>query len=200
MSTDNSVEIAKSLGCSVIQWDTGNKTDEHKLRELKNTCWKTIPSGWIIMADMDEWLCVSEDELVKEASNDVTLLTIEGYDIIGESAHPALVDIDLHAIKKYNKNKYESKSLAFLREKVTDMNYHIGAHACNPTGIIKYSSSIYINKHMKCLGIQYLLNKIPTLYNRSHAMRSQHLDTHYTNNLEKIQNEYNLNLNRSSSL
>ena len=38
------------------------------------------------------------------------------------------------------------KKLCFLREKITEMNYEIGAHHSNPLGYIKYSSKIYYNK------------------------------------------------------
>ena len=68
-STDNSVELAKSLGCSIISWNSNNIIDDHKYLEIKNNCWKHITHGWIIMADMDEFLCVTEQELMKEKEN-----------------------------------------------------------------------------------------------------------------------------------
>jgi glycosyltransferase involved in cell wall biosynthesis len=37
-SSDNSVEIAKSLGCYVISWSSNNILDEFKQTNIKNNC------------------------------------------------------------------------------------------------------------------------------------------------------------------
>ena len=101
---------------------------------------------------MDDFLCVTED-LAKEMNNGTTILKITGYEMIGESNTLDLSDIDLQEIKKYVENKWESKSLCFLREAITNMNYDVGAHKCDPNGNIVYGLNVYINKHMNILGI-----------------------------------------------
>ena len=113
-STDNSVEIAKLFGCSVISWNSNNIQNEFIHINLRNEVWRNIKSGWVIMADMDEFLCVSEDELLKELNLGRTILQVEGLDMIGESETTELLDIDLQEIKKYNYNPNESKNLCFL--------------------------------------------------------------------------------------
>jgi glycosyltransferase involved in cell wall biosynthesis len=189
-STDNSVELAKSLGCVCIDWDTNNHTDEYKLRDLKNNSWKTIQSGWIIMADMDEFLCVTEDELIEEKKNGTTILKTVGLDMIGESETLDLTDIDLQSITKYQSNVYESKKLCFLREHIQEINYQCGAHNCKPVGTVKYSSKVYTNKHMSILGLNFLIHKMIQRYNRSELMRQKQMDTHYTDNITKITEMY----------
>lgn len=190
-SSDNSVEIAKSLGCNVVTWSSNNIIDDFKYLDIKNNCWKDIQSGWIIMADMDEFLCVTENELLAEMNNSTTILTTRGIDILGESETIDLSDVDLSLIKKYTENPRESKKLCFLREKITDMNYNFGAHECNPNGdSIVYSSKNYLNKHMAYLGLPYITHKMIKRYERSELMRSQGMAIHYTDNSDNIKNDY----------
>ena len=189
-STDNSVEIAKELGCHVVSWSSNNILNENIQIKLRNTIWKTCTSGWIIMADMDEFLCVSEDDLCKEKELCTTILNVKGCDMLGESNTINLIDIDLQQIRKYTDNHMESKNLCFLREAITDMNYGPGSHRCKPIGNIVYSSKIYINKHMSYLGQPFLINKMVERYKRSHKMREKRWSIHYTDNIDKIKQKY----------
>jgi glycosyltransferase involved in cell wall biosynthesis len=194
-STDNSVEIAKALGCNVISWSSNNIMNEDLQIELRNNCWKDITTGWIIMADMDEFVCVTENELLEEMNNGVTILQINGMEMVGESETLDLSDIDLQEINKYYYNNLESKKLCFLRESISDMNYGPGSHKSNPQGIINLSSKIYFNKHMQILGLNFFINKNIKRYERNEAMRKKKLNFHYMNNIEKIQQKYYCALN-----
>jgi len=199
-STDNSVELAKSLGCNVVSWNSNNILDDHKYRAIKNNCWKNITNGWIIMIDMDELLCVTENELLDEITNGTTILEIKGLEMVGESNTVDLTDIDLQEINKYVEADYESKKLCFLREKIEEMNYEIGAHNIHPVGNIKYSSKIYYNKHMRPIGLNYFIDKTLKRYERSALMRSQGHAIHYINDVSKIIDEYNSYLNNHKVL
>ena len=67
------------------------------------------------------------------------------------------------------------------------MHYDVGAHHCNPKGDnIKYSSTIYINKHMKKLGLKYYINMNILRYERAENMRKHNLAIHYTRNIDNI--------------
>lgn len=199
-SNDNSVEIAKSLGCNVISWSTNNILNEFSITNIKNNCWKNVKDGWIIVADMDEYLCVTESELIDEFKQSTSILQVKGIEMIGESKQIDLMDIDLEDIKKYKYNNYESKNLCFLRENIEEMNYNLGAHCCNPTGVIKYSYKIYFNKHMNTLGEVYLINKMINRYERSELMRKNGISYHYINDLDKIKSLYYDSLNNCNYL
>jgi hypothetical protein len=200
-SSDNSVEIAKSLGCKVVTWSSNNIIDDFKYLDIKNNCWKEVQSGWIIMADMDEFLCVTENDLSIEMNNCTTILKVRGLEMIGESDSVDLSNIDLSAIKKYTETHWESKSLCFLREQITEMNYGCGAHSCNPVGnSIVYSSTVYINKHMSYLGLSYITQKMIKRYERSELMRSYGMATHYTTDVDTIANDYKTKLNNCKYL
>lgn len=189
-STDNSVEIAKKLGCDVFSFSSNNIHDEDLQIKLRNSIWKKCNSGWIIMADMDEFLCITEMELMKEMELGTTILQITGYDIIGESETIDLTDIDLQKTNKYIQNHYESKKLCFLREEIIDMNYGPGSHSCKPEGKIRYSSDVYINKHMSILGLNFLINKLTMRYERNAKMRLKGWNTHYEKDIDKIKEIY----------
>lgn len=191
MSTDNSVEIAKSLGCDIITWDSQNIINDFMYLKIKNNCWKSDKDGWVIIADMDEWLCITEEQLNKEERDGTTILNIEGYNMIGNSMLPDLSDIDLHSIDKGILWKPESKKMCFLNKHIKEINYQLGAHKCNPIGNIRYGNNIYINKHMEYLGLPFIINKMNKRYERSENMRKLGYCTHYTNNIKKILEIYN---------
>lgn len=189
-STDNSVKIAKDLGCKVISWSSGKKIDDFKYLKIKNNCWKHIKEGWVIVCDIDEWLCVTERDLLEEESNGTTILSIEGYNITGKSKNLYLKDIDLHSLNRGYFHKYESKQLCFHLPEIKEINYGLGSHNSSPKGIIKYSSKKYLNKHMNTLGLPYLINKMKMRYKRAANMRKKGIATHYMDNTAKIKDEY----------
>ncbi len=200
-STDNSVEIAKSLGCEVISFSTNNNFNEFKNIEIKNNCWKSVKSGWIIVIDMDEFLCVTEDQLKMEKENGTSILTIKGIDMIGESKLSDISDIELQKINRYLDNEYENKNLCFLRQSIDEINYDPGAHSCNPIGNIKYSQNIYINRHNCFLGLEFLINRYKERFERSIEQRSKFgFATHYIDNIELINERYSRMLNESKLL
>ena len=199
-STDNSVEIAKSLGCNVVTWYTNNMIDDHKLRDLKNNCWKDVKDGWIIVGDMDEWLCVTEDDLQRELELGTTILNVRGINVVAESKRADLSDIDLHSLERVKDFPNESKKLCFFRKSINEINYSHGAHICFPQGNIQYSLKTYINKHMHFLGLEFLKNKYTLCYHRSNNMRKQGLAVHYTDNVDNITSQYNDKLNGSYNI
>lgn len=200
-SNDNSVEIAKSLGCEVVIFSTNNKTDNHKFLEIKNNCWKHVKSGWIIVIDMDEFLCVTENQLKMEKENGTSILTIKGIDMIGESKLNDISDIDLQKINRYLDNQYESKKLCFLRQSIDEINYTPGAHSCNPIGNIKYSKNVYINRHNCFLGLEFLINRYKERFERSKEERSNFgFGIHYIEDVKLITEKYNIMLNESKLL
>lgn len=195
-STDNSVKIATELGCRVVKWSSKNILDEFKQTAIKNNCWKYVKTGWIIMADMDEFLCVTEDDLNEEREKGSTILKVLGCEMLGNSGTLDLSDIDLQEIKKYVDCPMESKKLCFLRENINEINYEYGAHACRPSGNrIQYSSTTYINKHMSILGLKFYINKYVSRHKRSENMRKHNMATHYTQNIIALEQNYKLQFN-----
>ena len=193
-STDRSVEIAKLLGCEIISWKSSryNGIDDIRYQELKNNCWKGVNDGWIIVCDMDEWLCVTEKQLENELKNGVSILKVVGLNMVGNSKNRDLSDIDLHDLRKYVNNPMENKSLCFLREKINEMKYEVGAHLCAPRGNIKFSSTKYINRHMVFLGESFYIHRNIERTKRIREQRRKKpaWGTQYTDNIHTLQNRF----------
>lgn len=199
-STDKSVEIARNLGCNVISWSSGNKIDDYKYLEIKNNCWKHIKEGWVIVCDMDEWLCVTERDLAEETKKGTTILSIRGYNITGDSKDIDLKDTALHLLKRGYYNIWETKDLCFHLPEIKEINYDPGAHSSHPIGHVRYSLKKYINKHMNSLGLPYLINKMKIRYKRASEMRKKSLATHYTCNTNKIKRNYAKEIKKSRTI
>lgn len=190
-SSDASVAIARHLGCEVQTFKTGNKINDDVLRDLKNSVWLERTEGWVIVADMDEWLCVTEADLAHEERAGTTLLNVEGWNVVGESGSVQLDDIDLHALNTGAIHTYESKSICFRRPQITAMNYNTGAHRSSPEGVVRRSRKTYRMKHMNWLGRAFVVHKYASRYERGKEQQARGLGTHYTNETEKVVSEFN---------
>lgn len=160
--------------------------DAHKMHALRNDCWKTLFNRWVIVADMDEWICVNDQDLREEDKQGTTILTIKGYDMIGDSQDVNLGDINLHHIHHGIYSEPESKSICFKVGPIREMNFTHGCHSCQPMGNIQYSKKEYILKHMDYLGLPYKLNKHQRRFERSAKNRQRGFSHHYARPLDAI--------------
>lgn len=197
-STDRSVEIAKSKGCEIRSWSSDNSIDDNKYILFKNHIWKEIrdtqDNQWIIVADMDEWLCISEEDLLNENAKGTTILSTIGYNMAADSKQEDLSDIDLHSVDRGFYWKEECKSLCFKRAEIQEMNYEPGAHVCNPIGNLRFSEKKYVIKHMEPLGLPFMAAKFSNRYKRTEKKRLAGFSfagLHYTDNIQLIENRYN---------
>jgi len=162
-STDGSPEIAQQLGCQVVSCP-GNMNELSS--NIKNNCWINV-KGWVIVVDVDEWLCISEQEVEHETQNRVTILQTRVLDMIGESKNEHLTDINLHRIPRYIDNIYLNKPVCF---NTNEISFNQG-----PVGRVQYSYRNYIIKNMVFLGLPYYTKRMAERYGRIHANEYQHL-------------------------
>ena len=188
-SKDNSVEIAKKLGCNVISWDTGDELDEPELTKIRNNIWKNISNGWIITADMDEWLCITEKELKFEKNQGTTFLRTEGIHLFGDSEKEDLSDINVHKINRGW--RWRKKPMCFLRPHIKETNYDLGSFRAQPDGKYILSKKKYMFKHAVCLGLKYYIKKTVGRKKRcKEKTQIYNTSTHYTDDIEKIRDKY----------
>ena len=190
-STDNSNNIAKENGMEIKQFESSNCQNEETMMYIRNNIWKDVKNGWVIMCDMDEWLEITEKELINEEENGTTIITTNGFNIVGNSKTIDLSDIDLFSLNEGVYNDNFSKRILFKVPDV-EINFWWGAHTCRPVGNIKYSEKIYILKHMNYLGAEYLVDKHRKRYERNELMRYRGMNGHYSNEKEKIIHDFNI--------
>ena len=189
-SSDASVAIARELGCEVHTFKTGNKLNDNVLRDLKNSVWLERTEGWVIVADMDEWLCVTAEDLEREGRAGTTILHTFGLNVFGNSASTTLDDVDLHALNTGQPHPPESKAICFRRPQISAMNYNPGAHKCAPGGDVRWSKRTYVLKHMAWLGRPFIVEKYQKRYARGKEQQLRGLGTHYTDDAAKVSVQY----------
>ena len=197
-STDKSREIAEQMNCKIIPVVTDGLMNEFVLTNLKNQCWNNISSGWCIVADMDEWLFVSNEELLSEDERGTTILSVEGHNMVSQSNSVLLTDIDLHNVRSGYPYSRESKNICFKRPDIEQMNYDYGAHNCNPSGNIRFSEKQYRLNHMAWLGLPYILDKMKRRQERAEYLKNQYgINRHYFETEEFFIQQYRENLKLS---
>jgi glycosyltransferase involved in cell wall biosynthesis len=189
-STDGSQDIAHQLGCQIIPWSSQDRMDFYLYNNLKNQCWKHV-NGWVIVVDMDEWLCITDQELEHELQNGTTLLSTRVVDMVAESKNEHLTDIHLHTLNRCVEK--QNKMVCFYRNGINEINFNMDY--CYPVGRIQYSFRNYTIKHMSFLGLPFYTKKILDRYNRTNGQCAQ-----YTDNINTITNEYNQHLINSNIL
>ena len=165
-NTDNTHKLAEERGFKIRTFPQ-NKGDkyEHQLLHPKNTYWKeTI--GWVIMADMDEWLDMDEKMLEEEDKLGTTLITTFGMQMYHNSCKADLSDIksiEDEVVLGHHHRGY-SKSICFKSGPIKELNFECGAHNCKPKGHIVKSKNTYYLRHYCIMGQEYFKQKIKTRY------------------------------------
>jgi hypothetical protein len=154
-STDNSVQIALNNNCEVINYPTNNKVDDNKLRTLKNNCWKSAKTDWVLVCDIDEMLDIYEEDLKKEELLMSNIIRSEGWNMVNMENNYDLINIK-HGISEPN----YSKPLLFNKKYISEINYCYGAHNCSPIGTANYSNNTYRLFHYRYINPDYSLQRL----------------------------------------
>lgn len=152
-STDNTVEIAKQNNCEVITYNSNNSLNDRLHMEIKNNCWKSAKTDWVLMCDLDELLDINEKQLKTEAEMGNSKIKSEGWTMINMENNLNIAGID-HAVRE---SQYD-KDLLFNKKLVKEINYGAGAHRTDSLGYIKYSQP-YKLYHYKYLNLDVEIEK-----------------------------------------
>lgn len=193
-STDDSTDIAKSFGATIIPWGSTTQKNNRQLAYLKNNVWKlhqrNIIPRWILVCDMDEWLQITPEQLRWEAARGTTILRVKGFQMVSTSVNSKLTDITLANIRHGYADAQYNKRLMFLTPAVNNINYLPGCHVCKPTGCICESHHIYKLGHFKFVGLDFLIHNYVSNYSRTVQDRTHNFSVHYSNNVCSITQKY----------
>jgi len=207
-SEDNSVEIAKMLGCNVSNWhysDDGrceNKDGTIPPKSIRNRFWTDEEDNtWIITHDMDEFLCINDIQLEYEDKVGTTIILTNGYNMIGNSQKLDLSDVNLYEISTGYRNTLFDKRVCFKKGPIKKMNFiGTGQHVCKPDGNIVYSKEIYYHHHLKYISDKYLVNRYLNVYkpaeknspNKHYQYKNEEEVLRHLSSYKKIDNPGNL--------
>ncbi len=185
-STDKTVEIARSHGCDVITYSTNNQIIDSRYLEIKNNCWKSAKTDWVLICDVDELLDIDSQQLQEEEHLDTTIIRASGYNMINMEDNT-----DLHQMNHGVRSHAYDKSYCFNRKLIQEINYTPGCHTAAPFGTVRYSGQSYPAYHYNFINLELSLEKYR---NYGKRLSKENLDKgwglHYLFGEDKIRKEF----------
>lgn len=142
MSSDNTADLAKILGCEVREFNTNQQFSDLEHLKIKLNCWKGSKADWVIIVDADEFLFVNFDP------GQATIIKSNGFQMVGPPSSTEGVP-----------DKMYSKTVMFRPNKITQMNYPPGCHVCKPEGRVVYPSNKALLAHRKYISPEYVFQR-----------------------------------------
>lgn len=195
-STDNTVEIAKSMNCEIHYYDSEGVLNDSKFLDIKNNCWKTADTDWVVVCDADEFIQITQEELQYEEKIGFNIIKFIGYTMMNKGEEIPVEDM-IYGFRDLSYDKY----YLFNKKYITEINYNYGCHAVNggtPNTIHRRlnigSSKEYRAFHYKYLGLEYSINRRKMMSKRvSDFNKSRNFTLEYTMTEEQLKNDNNLN-------
>lgn len=181
-STDNTKNIALSLGCEVVEYLSDGKYSDSALVYAKNNIWRESLTDWVLVCDADEFM----DIYPKDLNDNQTIFQGIGYNMVNVN-NISEVCLVRHGIKAA---QYD-KMLCFNKKHITDINYNIGCHTASPVGNIIFASKRPYILHMKFMDINILLKKYKLYSSRLSEENIQHgWSNHYDRDENILREEF----------
>ena len=170
-STDGTFEYLSQYNwINVIQTKENSELDDFFSIQLKNNIWKKHRGtcDFVMVCDFDETIMSYS---VEELHSTLDKMKTEGYSILLPLSFNVVSDDFpkyetnkfLHEICVYGFNDFimETKAILFDPNKITEINYIPGSHACFPKGEVKWfnTQNLFLI-HAKYLGFDYYFNRI----------------------------------------
>lgn len=171
MSTDNSVNLIKSFGAKLVEWETNDKLDEFEFLRVKNNCWKDSDADWVIVVDVDEFVYHPNIVEILEKS-EASLIHPKAYEMMSENLPNGNGDIYEEIKMGYSMDEFASlgvyphwksnysKGCVFKPKEIQEINFGPGCHTCSPIGNVKVDKNTGLKfLHFKYINREYLIKK-----------------------------------------
>ena len=170
---------------SVLRYDSDDKLSDLHYLAIKNNAYKQH-KGWNIVVDMDEWLDITEQDLIEEQSKGTSIISTNGYHMVNLDAIQ-----DYTCLDKGICDSLYSKPVCMDSNMIEEMHYWPGAHSANPVGNVKYSDRKYTLRHMKYMDVENMIQR----YKLFESRRNEHNKANgfggqYAMNEEQIRAEF----------
>lgn len=186
LSPDNTPKIAKKLDCQVIPFDTGGQIFETKYLALKNNCWKSALTDWVLVCDIDELFDITQSQLQKEESLGSTIITPETWDMINLEDN-----LNIAAMKYGVRGLEPGKYCLFNKKYLRDINYGPGCHSATPEGQVILSQKTYKLYHYNAINIDRTIERFKERSARlSEENRTHHWGDYLFMTPQEIREEY----------
>ncbi|WP_207632814.1 glycosyltransferase family 2 protein [Foetidibacter luteolus] len=187
-STDNTVALARQLGCEVRPFITHGTYDDKALANLKNTCWKSSNADWVIVCDMDELVDVREEDLRDTNATIITTIMCNVISLIHGRFYPN------------NKDKIR----LFKRCAIREINWEVGCHnehIVPNEGFEVIKSGGFTCYHIKWLSFQYVVERHKAFAKRLSAQNIRNRwSYHWRWTTRQHKREYNEIISKASNI
>ena len=157
-STDNTVKIALENNCEIISYSTNNQLSDSTYLKIKNNCWKTANTNWVLVCNSDEFLDISIEDLKKEKS---TIIRSKGFNMYNLTKDET-VENTTYGVRARQYDKF----YLFNKKFINEINYEAGCHSAKPKGKIIYSEKSYLLLHFSYIGENYIIERYKRNVNR----------------------------------
>lgn len=164
ISSDNTRIIAKENNCEVYDFETNGQINEFEYLKIKNNCWKSANTDWVLVCDADEFLDINKKQLVREASRGTSIIKPLGYNMVNMND-----DLNIDRMEYGVRSEPYDKCVLFNKKLLNEINYAVGCHTCAPTGKVRFNKESYNLYHYKYINKDYLVQR----YNIFSARLSQ---------------------------
>jgi len=184
-SNDNSKTLVEAEPrAELINFDTSGGMNTEVQTQLKNSVWKESKgiADFVIVIDTDEFIYHSDllAALQEMKAYGATILKPRGYQMIGDET-PDADQILTECITRGARSYQFDKCVLFDPNAITEINYSVGAHSCEPEGnIIYHRTPGWKLLHYKYLSFEYVHQRNHILAKRrSELNRSMGYGHHY---------------------
>ncbi len=189
-SSDNSVELAKSLGFEVRYFGKqGELNDQHYL-DVKNNCWKESRgrADYVIVCDADEFLYGDYSRVT------CSLPKSEGYNMISNTLPKSTIT----EIKTGTFDVNYGKQIMFDPNRISEINYVHGCHKNNAVGNITSHDTMKMLHYRMIGGVYRIINRHRIYLQRMSQFNHKHnMGHHYKHSEEQKRNEWNYLMSQS---